>query len=139
VGYIEGRFGDSILITSADKLFNWACLSSLWHMNFGLSCCAVEMRATSAFRFDFNMIVGKGEMGTVGDCWDRYSGRILEMVESIKIIRQALQQIPDGPVRHEKTGKSVKVPEGKVYAQTEAPRGELGYYLISEERKVRQD
>ncbi|KPK93829.1 NADH dehydrogenase, partial [bacterium SM23_31] len=83
-------------------------------------------------RFDFDVVIGKGEMGTVGDCWDRYNVRILEMVESIKIIRQALQQIPDGPVSHEKTGKSIKVPAGKVYARTEAPRGELGYYLISE-------
>lgn len=86
-------------------------------------------------RFDFDVIVGNGEMGTVGDCWDRYNVRILEMVESIKIIRQALQQIPEGVVRHEKTAKSVEIPEGKVYARTEAPRGELGYYLISEGKK----
>ena len=54
MGYIEGRFGDNILITSADKLFNWARLSSLWPMTFGLACCAIEMMATGASRFDLD-------------------------------------------------------------------------------------
>ena len=54
MGIIEGRFGDNILITSADKLFNWARLSSLWPMTFGLACCAIEMMATGASRFDLD-------------------------------------------------------------------------------------
>ena len=52
MGYIEGRFGDNILITSVDKLFNWARLSSLWPLTFRLGCCAIEMMAASASRFD---------------------------------------------------------------------------------------
>lgn len=54
MGYIEGRFSDNILITTADKLFNWARLSSLWPMTFGLACCAIEMMATGASRFDLD-------------------------------------------------------------------------------------
>ncbi|MFC1562277.1 NADH-quinone oxidoreductase subunit D, partial [candidate division KSB1 bacterium] len=81
-------------------------------------------------RFDFDVITGKGDMGTVGDCWDRYWVRILEMVESVKIIRQALQQLPDGPVMSEKIGKVIRVPKGEVYGRTETARGELGYYVI---------
>ena len=54
MGYIEGRFGDNILITTADKLFNWARLSSMWPMTFGLACCAIEMMATGAPRFDLD-------------------------------------------------------------------------------------
>jgi len=54
MGYIEGRFGDNILITTADKIFNWARLSSLWPMTFGLACCAIEMMATGASRFDLD-------------------------------------------------------------------------------------
>lgn len=50
----EGRYGDNVLITSADKIFNWARLSSLWPMTFGLACCAIEMMATSASRFDID-------------------------------------------------------------------------------------
>ena len=82
-------------------------------------------------RFDFEVITGKGEMGTVGDCWDRFMVRVLEMIESVKIIRQALQQMPEGPIMHEKIKKVIRVPAGRVYGRTEAPRGELGYYLIS--------
>ena len=54
MGLIEGKFGDNILITTADKLFNWARLSSLWPMTFGLACCAIEMMATGASRFDLD-------------------------------------------------------------------------------------
>ncbi len=85
-------------------------------------------------KFDYDVIVGKGEMGTTGDSWDRYYVRILEMIESIKIIRQALQQIPEGPIRAD-VGKVVRVPKGEVYGRTETARGELGYYLISEGKK----
>ena len=54
MGYIEGRYGDNILITSVDKIFNWARLSSLWPMTFGLACCAIEMMACGASRFDLD-------------------------------------------------------------------------------------
>jgi len=81
-------------------------------------------------RFDFDVVTGKGEMGTVGDSWDRYWIRIQEMVESVKIIRQALQQLPDGPVRAD-LGKVIRVPKGEAYGRTETARGELGYYLIN--------
>jgi NADH-quinone oxidoreductase subunit D len=47
---------------------------------------------------DFDVPVGKGEMGAVGDCFDRYIVRIREMKESCKIIRQCLEQMPKGPV-----------------------------------------
>ncbi len=50
----EGRYGDNVIITSVDKIFNWARLSSLWPMTFGLACCAIEMMATSASRFDID-------------------------------------------------------------------------------------
>ena len=49
-------------------------------------------------RFDFDVITGEGKMGTIGDCWDRYYMRILELTESVKIIRQALKSIPKGDV-----------------------------------------
>lgn len=83
-------------------------------------------------RFEFDIPVGTGEMGTVGDCWDRYWVRIREMGESIKIIRQALDQIPPGEVMAPEGLKAIKPPKGEVYVRTETPRGELGYYLISD-------
>jgi len=54
MGNIEGRFGPNILVTSADKLFNWARSRSLWPLTFGLACCAIEMMATNASRFDLD-------------------------------------------------------------------------------------
>jgi NADH-quinone oxidoreductase subunit B len=52
MGLIEGRFDRNILTTSYDKLFNWARRSSLWPMQFGLACCAIEMMAVLDPRFD---------------------------------------------------------------------------------------
>jgi NADH-quinone oxidoreductase subunit D len=81
-------------------------------------------------KFDFDIPVGKGQMGTVGDCWDRYYMRVLEMEESLKIIEQALDQIPEGDVSSA-VPKRIKPPVGQVYTRVENPRGELGYFIIS--------
>ncbi|MBC7714909.1 MAG: NADH-quinone oxidoreductase subunit D [Rhizobacter sp.] len=86
-------------------------------------------------KIDFDVVVGKGEKGTVGDCWDRYYVRIFEMFESIKIIRQVLDGIEEGPVMG-KVPKIIKVPAGEIYMRTECPRGELGYHLISDGGKT---
>lgn len=83
-------------------------------------------------RFEFDIPVGKGEMGTVGDCWDRYIVRVREMEESLKIIEQALDQMPDEGDVKEAVPKRVRPAEGEVYVRTETPRGELGYYIISD-------
>lgn len=81
-------------------------------------------------KFDFDIPVGQGLMGTVGDSWDRYYVRVLEMSESSKIIEQALNQLPEGDVASA-IPKRVKPPFGQVYARVENPRGELGYFIIS--------
>ena len=102
-------------------------------------------------QFDFKIPVGKN-----GDCYDRYLCRIEEMKESISIMKQALQKIPEGPVMTADTKvgppkrKEMKmsmealinhfklytegyhVPKGEVYAAVEAPKGEFGVYLVSD-------
>ncbi|WP_138429156.1 NADH-quinone oxidoreductase subunit D [Fodinibius saliphilus] len=83
-------------------------------------------------RFDFDIPVGKGEVGTVGDCWDRYIVRVREMEESLKIIEQALDQMPDEGDVQEAVPRRIRSKEGEIYVRTETPRGELGYYIISE-------
>lgn len=83
-------------------------------------------------RFEFEVPVGKGEVGTVGDCWDRYIVRVREMEESLKIIEQALDQMPDEGDVKEAVPRRIRSKEGEVYVRTETPRGELGYYIISE-------
>jgi NADH-quinone oxidoreductase subunit D len=86
-------------------------------------------------KLDFSVPVGKGEKGTVGDCWDRYHVRVQEMFESVKIIRQILDGIEEGPVMG-KVPKIIKVPAGEIYMRTEAPRGEIGFHLISDGGKT---
>lgn len=80
-------------------------------------------------KFDFNVPVG-----TKGDCFDRYTCRIQEMRESMKIIRQALEGLPDGPIRAD-VSRKITLPEGEVYVRTENPKGEFGVYLISDGRE----
>jgi NADH-quinone oxidoreductase subunit D len=82
-------------------------------------------------RFDFDVVVGTGEMGTVGDCWDRYMVRVREMEQSLKIVEQAIEQIPEGDVSA-KIPRTVRPPKGEVYVRTETPRGELGFYVVSD-------
>lgn len=82
-------------------------------------------------KFDFDVPVGEGMMGTTGDSWDRYYMRVLEMSESLKIIEQALEQIPEGDVTSA-IPKRVKPPVGQIYSRVENPRGELGYFIISD-------
>jgi NADH-quinone oxidoreductase subunit B len=50
---LENRFGDNFIFTTVDNLLNWARASALWPMTFGLACCAIEMMATGASRFDW--------------------------------------------------------------------------------------
>jgi NADH-quinone oxidoreductase subunit D len=82
-------------------------------------------------KFDFDIPVGEGLVGTVGDSWDRYYVRILEMEQSLRILEQALEQIPEGDVTSA-IPKRVKPPAGQVYSRVENPRGELGYFIISD-------
>ena len=85
--------------------------------------------------FDFDVPVGQGTKGTLGDCWDRYDVRVREMHESIKILRQCLDGIEEGSIMG-KVPKVLKVPEGEIYMRTECPRGELGYHLVSDGGKT---
>jgi len=52
--WLEGRFEESLIVTSVEQAINWARQSSVWPMTFGLACCAIEMMATGASRFDID-------------------------------------------------------------------------------------
>lgn len=58
---LEGRHGNNVIVTSVDKVLAWARQSSVWPMTFGLACCAIEMMATAAGRYDLDRF-GMGVM-----------------------------------------------------------------------------
>src|SRR5207244_3863290 len=77
-------------------------------------------------RLKFDIPVGKQ-----GDCWERYWVRIQEIRESLKIIEQALDGIQPGETMG-KIAKTYRVPAGEGYGHLEAPRGDLGFYIVSD-------
>ena len=78
-------------------------------------------------RFDFDVPIGLD-----GDCWDRYYLRVQEMYESLSIVEQALEQMPEGSVSSSLGRRLIRPPQGEVYVRAENPRGEIGVYLISD-------
>ena len=83
--------------------------------------------------FSFDIPKGEGLKGSVGDCWDRYWVRMLEIQESMKIVEQALDGLPEGPIQA-KVSMNIKLPAGEAYVPCENPRGELGFFIISDEK-----
>jgi NADH-quinone oxidoreductase subunit D len=77
-------------------------------------------------KFDFEIPTGAN-----GDCWDRWKVRLDEIRQSCRIIEQAVEGIPSGPLQA-KVPKVIKVPEGETYVRAENPKGEMGYYLVSD-------
>lgn len=80
-------------------------------------------------RFDFDIPIG-----SVGDVYDRFLVRIEEMRQSRRILLQALEHLPDATGTHlnPKARQSVRPPVGDAYARIESPKGELGFYLVSD-------
>jgi len=76
--------------------------------------------------FDFEIPTGVN-----GDTYDRYLVRIAEMRQSVRILQQAVEAIPAGPIMA-KVPKVIKPPVGEVYHSIEAPKGELGYFIVSD-------
>ena len=76
--------------------------------------------------FDFEIPTGLN-----GDTYDRYLVRIEEMRQAVRIIRQAVDGLPQGPIMA-KVPKVIKPPVGEVYHSIEAPKGELGYFIVSD-------
>lgn len=77
-------------------------------------------------RFEFDVAVRYH-----GDVYDRYLVRMDEIRQSIRILQQAIRDLPEGPIQAGKPQYQVRVPPGEAYGRVEAPKGELGYYVVS--------
>jgi NADH-quinone oxidoreductase subunit D len=79
-------------------------------------------------RFNFRV-----PLGEVGDVYDRYMLRVLEMRESVEILKQAIRDLPEGPIMDPNTKiRGFRPKAGEAYGRIEGPKGELGFYLISD-------
>ena len=118
-------------ILPADVAINYACSGPMLRasgVNF-------DLRRDDPYsvydRLDWEVQIGKGDVGTVGDCWDRYMVRVREMEQSAAIIEQALEQLPSGDVSAA-IPKRIRPPVCDVYVRSESPRGEIGFYVVSD-------
>ncbi|MDH3729623.1 MAG: NADH-quinone oxidoreductase subunit D [Acidimicrobiia bacterium] len=81
-------------------------------------------------QFDFDVAVGEN-----GDCWDRYQVRLEEIRQAARIISQAIDSMPSGELQA-KVPRIIKVPKGQVYVRAENPKGEMGYFVVSEGGRI---
>jgi NADH-quinone oxidoreductase subunit D len=90
---------------------------------------------------DFNIPAGTGEMGTIGDCWDRFKVRADEMKESLKIISQCAERLLKDCKRtrdFDARGacpKKIRAEIDEIYFGAECPRGEMGFYIVADGKK----
>ena len=138
-------------VVTAEEALDWAFSGP----NLRASGVAWDLRKSQPYsvydQMDFDIPVGKN-----GDCYDRYMIRIFEMYESLKIIKQAIEKMPNGPVRSDdrkvaapprgEMKRSMEalihhfklftegfhVPAGETYSVVETPKGEFGVYLVSD-------
>jgi NADH-quinone oxidoreductase subunit D len=124
------------------RLANVAVINTEEAIDFGLvgpnlraSGMAWDLRREDGYsvypELDFDIPIGKGEMGTPGDCWDRFWVRCQECRESSKILRQALDKIQEHP-EDDIVGKLPKKmkPVGEAYTRVESARGDMGCYVV---------
>ena len=136
---------------TAEQAFDWGFVGP----NLRAAGVPWDLRKAQPYdvyhKMDFDVPIGKH-----GDCYDRYLVRMLELRESVKIIRQCLEELPDGPVKTDNNKitppsradmkdsmesmihhfklftEGFHVPAGETYTAVEAPKGEFGVYLISD-------
>ena len=130
----------NIGVLPADVAINYGCSGPMLRAS-GIKWDLRRVDAYSVYpEIDFDIPVGKGEMGQIGDCWDRYKVRVDEVKESVKIIEQCLARLtmdfkrtPDFDPRA-LVPKKVNLKAQDYYVRAENPKGELGFYFVTSER-----
>lgn len=130
----------NIGILPADVAINYGVSGPMLRAS-GIKWDLRRIDAYSAYpEIDFEIPIGKGEMGSVGDCWDRYKIRVDEVKESVKIIEQCLERLVKDFPRIDTfdpralVPKKVNLKAQDYYVRAENPKGELGFYFVTQEK-----
>lgn len=121
----------NVAVITAEEAVDWGLVGP----NLRASGVDWDLRKADNYsvysELEFDIPVGTGRFGTVGDCWDRFDCRVRECRESSKIVRQALDKIDEHP-EDDILGKLPKKlkPDGEAYARVESARGDMGCYVI---------
>lgn len=130
----------NIGVLPADVAINYGCSGPMLRAS-GIKWDLRRLDEYSVYpELEFDIPVGEGAMGKTGDCWDRYKVRVDEVQESVRIIRQCLAQLA-GPLRRTAdfdpralVPKKVNLKAQDYYVRAENPKGELGFYFVTQER-----
>jgi NADH-quinone oxidoreductase subunit D len=131
----DGLLSGNVIIQ--ERLKNVGILSSEKAISYGASGpvlrasgVAHDLRKSEPYGV-YQKVNFETAIGSVGDCWDRYWVRVEEMRQSLNIVEQLMDNIPEGPFAVMKPAKKIKLPEGKFYSQVETARGILGFFIES--------
>lgn len=122
----------NVAVITAEQAVDWGVVGA----NLRASGVKWDLRKADGYsvypKVEFDVPVGQGKVGTVGDCWDRWDVRCQECRESVKIIRQCLEQIGEHAANElmAELPKRMK-PEGEAYARVESARGDMGIYVVA--------
>ncbi len=130
----------NIGILPSDVAINYGCSGPMLRAS-GIKWDLRRVDGYSVYpEIEFEIPVGKGEAGTTGDCWDRYKVRVDEIRESVKIIEQCLERL-SGPLKRTPefdpralVPKKVNLKPQDYYVRAENPKGELGFYFVTQEK-----
>ena len=154
IDYFRGKLPELNQLLTDNQIFisrtaNVGVLPMPLAINYG---CSGPMLRASGLKWDlrrvdeysvypeleFDIPVGKGEMGTTGDCWDRFKVRVDEIVQSVYIIEQCLDRLQKELKRTPDFDPRAKMPKKIIpkaqdfYVRAENPKGELGFYFITD-------
>ncbi|MGJ1390397.1 NADH-quinone oxidoreductase subunit D [Sphingobacterium spiritivorum] len=124
----------------ADVAINYGCSGPMLRAS-GIKWDLRRVDGYSVYpELEFDIPVGKGEMGQLGDCWDRYKVRVDEIKESVRIVEQCLERLQKDFQRttdfdpRALVPKKVNIKAQDYYVRAENPKGELGFYFVAQDK-----
>lgn len=130
----------NIGVLPADVAINYGCSGPMLRAS-GIKWDLRRVDGYSVYpEIEFDVPMGKGEMGSLGDCWDRYKVRVDEVKESVRIIEQCLERLMGDFKRtvdfdpRALVPKKVNLKAQDYYVRAENPKGELGFYFVTAEK-----